>query len=115
MLAGQGSRWPRYRQTYNFPRSATALHLIGRNLSFFSWSVRIAAVLSRQAFFAAVRAKPFGGALSQSQVDGMSAMLHLVMPAMDTSALAYCFATAHHETGGAMQPRVENLNYTTAA
>lgn len=75
------------------------------------------AVLSpdaRKAFFAAIRAKPFGGSLTQSQVDGLSAMLDMAPPLMDTAPLAHCFAEAHHETGGAMVPRIENLNYTSA-
>jgi len=75
----------------------------------------MAAALDRAAFFAAARANPFGGGLTQSQVDGMSAMLDMSPVLMSSAALAYCFATAHHETGGAMQPRVENLNYTSAA
>ncbi len=73
------------------------------------------AALDRQAFFAAARKAPFGGSLSQSQVDGMNAMLDMAPPLMGTMELGYCFATAHHETGGAMVPRVENLTYTTAS
>lgn len=73
------------------------------------------AALDRQAFFAAVRRAPFGGSLSQSQVDGMNAMLDMAPPLMETMDLGYCFATTHHETGGAMVPRVENLTYTTAS
>lgn len=75
----------------------------------------MAAALDRAAFFAAARAKPFGGGLTQAQVDGMNAMLDMAPVLMSSAALAYCFATAHHETGGAMQPRTENLNYTSAA
>lgn len=75
----------------------------------------MAAALDRAAFFAAARVNPFGGGLTQSQVDGMSAMLDMSPVLMSSAALAYCFATTHHETGGAMQPRVENLNYTSAA
>lgn len=74
----------------------------------------MAAALDRAAFFAAVRAKPFGGALSQSQVDGLTAMLDMAPVLMSSASLAYCFGSAHHETGGAMHPRIENLNYTTA-
>lgn len=73
------------------------------------------AALTRQAFFAAVRARPFDGGLTQSQVDGMNALLDMAPPGMATSPLSYCFATTFHETGGAMQPRIENLNYTTGA
>lgn len=73
------------------------------------------AALDRQAFFASVRKTPFSGSLTQAQVDGLGSMLDMAPPLMATMDLAYCFATAHHETGGAMVPRVENLNYTTAA
>lgn len=73
------------------------------------------AALDRQTFYAAVRRAPFGGSLTQSQVDGMNAMLDMAPPLMATMNLGYCFATAHHETGGAMVPRVENLTYTTAS
>jgi putative chitinase len=75
----------------------------------------MAAALNRQAFFASVRKAPFGGSLAQSQVDGLNALLDMAPPAMGTNLLAYCLATTHHETGGAMVPRVENLNYTTAS
>lgn len=73
------------------------------------------AALDRQAFFAAARKVPFAGSLTQSQVDGMNAMLDMAPPLMATMDLAYCFATTHHETGAAMIPRVENLTYTTAS
>ncbi|ACL58930.1 hypothetical protein [Methylobacterium nodulans] len=74
----------------------------------------MAASLDRQAFFSAVRTQPFGGSLTQSQVDGMDAMLDMAPPDMGAAPLAYCLATAFDETGGAMIPRAENLNYTTA-
>jgi putative chitinase len=68
----------------------------------------------RKTFFAAVRRAPFGGQISQGQVDGLEAMLatggHL--PA---EHLAYCLATGFWETGQKMQPISENLNYTSAA
>jgi putative chitinase len=73
------------------------------------------AALDRGAFFSAVRRAPFTGSLTQSQVDGMNAMLDMAPPLMATMDLGYCLATTHHETGGAMVPRVENLTYTTAA
>ena len=73
------------------------------------------AALDRQAFFAAARKAPFAGSLTQAQVDGMGAMLDMAPPLMATMDLGYCFATAHHETGGAMIPRVDNLTYTTAS
>ncbi len=73
------------------------------------------AALDRAAFFTAVRKAPFSGSLTQSQVDGMNAKLDMAPPDMGTASLAHCFAEAFHETGGAMIPRVENLNYSTAA
>lgn len=63
------------------------------------------AALDRATFYAAVRKAPFGR-LAQSQADSMNAMLDMAPPLMATMDLAYCFATAHHETGGAMVPRV---------
>jgi putative chitinase len=42
-------------------------------------------------------------------------MLDMAPIGMLTNALAYSFATAHHETGAALVPRVEDLNYKTAA
>jgi putative chitinase len=73
------------------------------------------ASLDRERFFTAARQRPFGGPLMQSQVDGINALLDMAPPDMSTAPLAYSLASAHHETGGAMIPRVENLNYTTAA
>lgn len=73
------------------------------------------AALDRQAFFAAVRKAPFAGSLTQAQVDGLGSMLDMAPPLMATMDLGYCFATTHHETGGAMVPRVENLTYTNAS
>ena len=75
----------------------------------------MAASLDRSALFARARTAPFGGSLTQSQVDGINAMLDMAPPDMGSASLAYCLATAHHETGGAMLPRIENLTYTTAA
>lgn len=71
--------------------------------------------VNRPAFYAAVRASLFGGRLSDPQVQGMGAMLDAAPPDMPLDHLAYCLATAFHETGQKMQPVVENLNYTSAA
>ncbi|GLS46569.1 hypothetical protein GGR33_005121 [Methylobacterium brachythecii] len=73
------------------------------------------ASLDRAAFYVAVRKTPFGGSLSQKQVDGLNALLDACPPAMETSPLAYCLATTKWETGHAMWPVSENLNYSTAA
>ena len=70
--------------------------------------------IDRAAFFAAVRASPFGGRLTQDQVDGLEAML-ATGGTLPRAHLAYALATAFHETGRTMQPVVENLNYMSAA
>lgn len=62
------------------------------------------AALDRAAFFAAVREKPFGGRLSQGQVDGMGAILDACPPDLSTDRLAYCLATPVIETANTMQP-----------
>lgn len=67
-------------------------------------------------FFNAVRASLFGGKLSQSQVDGLNAVIAAFAKYGDGDLrkLAYALATKFHEVGAAMVPRVENLNYTSA-
>ena len=64
-------------------------------------------MIDRSVFFDAVRARPFGGKLTAGQVDGLTVLL-------DTwerdyakerlAILAYCLATAKHETANTMQP-----------
>jgi len=71
--------------------------------------------INRAAFFAAVRASLFGGRISQSQVEGLDALLDAAPADMPLEHLAYCLATAFHETAKTMQPVVENLNYTSVA
>lgn len=62
--------------------------------------------MNRAIFFASVRARLFGGALTQSQTDGLSLILdecdarHL----SDPRWIAYILATAFHETGRRMRP-----------
>lgn len=53
-------------------------------------------------FFAYVRRAPFGGRLTQAQIDGMNVIMAL--PWADDRHLAYALATAFHETGATMQP-----------
>lgn len=62
------------------------------------------AALDRQAFFNAVRAQPFDGALKQGQVSGMQSLLDACPPDLGTQELAYCLATAFHETARTMLP-----------
>lgn len=64
----------------------------------------MAAALDRAAFFAAARANPFGGSLKQGQVTGMTAILDACSLDLDSDSLAYCLATAFHETARTMLP-----------
>ncbi|RWR28720.1 hypothetical protein D2T29_15935 [Sinirhodobacter populi] len=67
------------------------------------------------AVFNFARIRPlFGGRLSQSQVDGINAIL-TATEGLPAPHQAYLLATAFHETGAAMVPNTENLTYTTAA
>ena len=71
--------------------------------------------MNRAAFFAALRAREsgvFGTSLSQAQVNGIEAILS-VGEGLPLSHMAYALATAYGETGGRMQPIVENMNYTS--
>jgi len=61
--------------------------------------------MNRAKFFAAVRTSLFSGSLSQSQVEGMEAILDEAGKAViDPRWLAYMLATAFHETAFTMQP-----------
>jgi predicted chitinase len=63
--------------------------------------------IDRRAFFAAVRGTLYRGRLRVSQVAGMTALLDRFERGdgpRDLRFLAYMLATAHHETGGRMQP-----------
>jgi hypothetical protein len=61
--------------------------------------------MNRSQFFASVRTSLFGGSLSQSQVEGMEAVLNEAgQGAIDPRWLAYMLATAFHETARTMQP-----------
>jgi len=72
--------------------------------------------MNKTTFFAYARRAPFGGRLSQAQVDGTNAIItEAWRRKVPDNQLAYILATVFHETGGKMQPVVENLNYTTAA
>lgn len=70
--------------------------------------------MSRSKFFDAIRPTFPRGVLSSAQVAALEFLL-------DKSAKlpryqrAYVLATAFHETGGAIAPNVENLNYTSVA
>lgn|GEM_PF-401019 len=67
-------------------------------------------------FFSYIRRAPFGGRLTQGQIDGINAILNeAAKRGTSDEDTAYMLATAFHETGGRMQPVRENLNYKTAA
>jgi len=65
--------------------------------------------LNREAFFAYARRSPFGGRLTQSQVNGMNALLDYWEGDNDGDIrkCAYVLATAFHETAATMQPITE--------
>lgn len=62
--------------------------------------------MNRTTFFAYARRAPFGGRLSQDQVDGLNKILDewAKRGLSDDRWLAYILATAFHETAGKMQP-----------
>lgn len=65
------------------------------------------ASIDRKIFFDGVRSKPFGGSLSQEQVEGMEAILdawEMDYSVWDLRWLAYALATTYHETSATMQP-----------
>ncbi len=74
--------------------------------------------MNRTTFLAYARRAPFGGRLMQSQIDGVNAILdewdrrQSTGKVIDNRWLAYLLATVFHETGGTMQPVIENLNYS---
>lgn len=55
--------------------------------------------MDRSAFFDGVRAAPFGGTLTKTQVSGMETLLDMAPPLLPLDHLAYCLATTFHETG----------------
>lgn len=70
-------------------------------------------------FFAYARRAPFGGRLSQGQIDGMNALFrcwasHKIAGADNNRLLAYVLASVFHETGGRMLPVRETLASTDA-
>lgn len=72
--------------------------------------------LNRTTFFAYIRKAPFGGRLSQSQIDGIESIIaaYEESGAKPVRFLAYILATAFHETGGRMQPVREGFAKTDA-
>jgi putative chitinase len=78
-------------------------------------------MIDLKTFFNSVRGGVFRGRLSQSQVNGMKALIKVwnrsyarMAPSPDVSRkwLAYCLATAYHETAHKMEPVRETLART---
>ncbi|MEH0295859.1 glycoside hydrolase family 19 protein [Agrobacterium sp. CCNWLW71] len=70
-------------------------------------------------FFAYARRAPFGGRLSQGQIDGMNALFrcwrsHKITGSDNNRLLAYILASVFHETAGRMLPVRETLSSTDA-
>jgi putative chitinase len=67
-------------------------------------------------FFSWITRAPYGGRISQSQVDGVNDLLRVwaEIGDGDDRKLAYICATDHHETGGRMQPVREGFASTDA-
>ncbi|MGJ7037603.1 putative chitinase [Shinella sp. BE166] len=75
-------------------------------------------VIDRKAFFDHVRGPLYGDRLGQGQVAGLTALLDRFEQGGETRDrrfLAYMLATAHHETGGRLQPVRETFAATDAA
>lgn len=72
-------------------------------------SLELVRPIDRRVFFDKVRRRPFGGKLSQPQVDGLNAILDVWERGIDfdTRKLAYMLATAFHETARTMKPITE--------
>ena len=71
--------------------------------------------IDEKTFFKELRGSVFKGGLKQSQVDGLSALLnvwHDDYADYPIEYLAYCLATAYHETGRTMQPVREGFAKT---
>jgi len=62
--------------------------------------------INRETFFAYARRAPFGGSLSQKQVDGCNILLDAT-EGLPPEHRAYILATAFHEVGRNMQPIAE--------
>jgi putative chitinase len=63
--------------------------------------------MKRETFFASVRARPFGGSLTQAQVDGLNVLLDTwreLYPDADARFIANSLSQIHRETGGRMEP-----------
>lgn len=72
--------------------------------------------LNQKTLFAYIRKAPFGGRLTQEQVDGVQTIIKYFERSggRDLRHLAYILATAFHETGGRMIPVREGFAKTDA-
>ena len=72
--------------------------------------------MNKTTFFSYIRKAPFGGRLTQQQVEGIDAILAAMAlyAVTDLRWMAYILATAFHETGGRMQPVREGFAKTDA-
>jgi len=71
--------------------------------------------IDRKVFFDGVRGALYGGRLAETQVAGLTALLDRFEAGSETKDrrfLAYMLATAHHETGGRLQPVRETFAAT---
>lgn len=72
--------------------------------------------MDKKAFYAALRKRDngvFGTSLSQSQVEGMEAILdECIRQSADLGQAAYILGTAYGESGRRMQPAYENMRYS---
>jgi putative chitinase len=62
--------------------------------------------MNRETFFARVRVRPFGGSLTQAQVDGLNVLLDTwreMYPDADIRFIANSLSQIHRETGGRME------------
>lgn len=73
--------------------------------------------INREKFFSKVRANIFNGRLTQSQVNGLNAILDASdkLGVNDLRMRAYAMATPVIETGGTYDPVTESLNYSVDA
>lgn len=73
--------------------------------------------MNRATFFLSIRKPVFNGSLTQSQVDGLDAILDAAeeLKVTELRMVAYAMATPMIETGGTYSPMTENLNYSVDA
>jgi putative chitinase len=69
--------------------------------------------MNRNTFLDSVKKSLFKGSFSSGQLSGLTGILdEYDRTKIDSRWVSYMLATAYHETGRAMQPILENLNYS---